>query len=384
MSGQTLLPGMAMFEAALAGGSTLLTTQLSGMTAALESISIAAPMAIGTHSDNILEISLLPAVGGLNVYSLAGAAARRQLHMRATAAFTVSDLLTLSAGPPVAAAERSALQEPLEEQGAAFTERSTRCAATLLGSAAQQLQRFNGGAVAAVDAAQASPGSGYLLHPAIADACLHTGAVYVPIPPSASADDSAVAPRASATVPVAVAALASPHGIGDACCGVYGSMGAAKLLRDGTSFCNFRLRSAAEEQRTVMALTQLQAKPVAAAPTEQQPLTAVQAIESMLYAVEWRVADVGTAEGSLSMRLPRAPRAAEWAAVADDRPAAALQAAAHSRQRTSRKPRDIRHCTRWCSIYGSGRQQLGSGAGAAADALRCRTTAAAEHCWTVA
>ena len=315
MSGQTLLPGMAMCEAALAAAGMLLITQPNGSTAALEGISIVAPMAIGTRSDRALEISLLPAAGGLTVYSLAGAAARRQLHMRATAALTVSDLPTAPTAALAPIAENDALQESVVVPGIAHSELSTPCVAALLGSAVQQLRRFNGGGVAAVDAAQALPGSGYSLHPAIADACLHTGAVFVPVPPDTSANDLDSAPRALATVPVAVAALASPNGMEGACGGAYGSMGAARLLRDGTSFCDFRLRSAAEELRTVMALAQLQAKPVAGTTSEQQPLTAAQAIESMLYAVEWRVADVGAAEGSLSMRLPTAPRAVEWATV---------------------------------------------------------------------
>ena len=313
VSGQTLLPGMAMCEAATAAVSIVMTSQPRSTAAALESISIAAPMAIGTRGDSVLEVSLLPAAGGLTVYSLAGTAARRQLHMRASAALTISDRPTASAAPPASRAEQDDTQEAVAKQGVASSQGlRPRCVAALLDSAEQLLQRYNGGAVAALDDTQASPGSGYALHPAIADACLHTGAVFVPVPTSTESD---AAPRASATVPVAVAALASPSGVESAYGGVYGSMGAARLLQDGTSFCDFRLRSAAEEPRTIMALAQLQAKPVAASKSENQPITAAQAIESMLYAVEWRVTDVGAAEGSLSMRLPSAPRAAAWAAV---------------------------------------------------------------------
>ena len=317
VSEQVLLPGMAMFEAALASAIAMLSTQPAGCLAELEAISIAAPMAIGPRSGSILEVSLVPAVGGLTVYSLTGVAAQRQLHLRATAAVAVTELLAV---PAVTESMTSTEQElhATDELTAPMLQMDSDCVTTLLGSTIQHLHRYNGGAVAALDAAQALPGSGYTLHPAVADACLHTGAVFVPVPSSAAADDADAPPRGSATVPVAVAALAAPNGIAedlDARSGVYGTMGAARLLRGGTTYCDFRMRPAASEAGTIMALAQLQGKPVGVAVLAQQPMTAAQAVEAMLYTVEWRVSDVGASEGSLSMLLPSERQTAEWAAV---------------------------------------------------------------------
>jgi len=306
-----------MFEAALASASAMLSTQPAGCLTELEGISIAAPMALGPRSGSILEVSLVPAAGSLTVYSLTGAAAQRQLHLRATAAAAVTEVLAASAATEPIASPEQAVQA-YDQLTAAVSQMSSQSVAALLGSAVDQLHRFNGGAVAALDAAQALPGSGYTLHPAIADACLHTGAVFVPVPPSA-ADEEADAPaRGSATVPVAVAALAAPStaaGVADTRSEMYGTMGAARLLRSGTSFCDFRMRSAATEAGTIMALAQLQGRPVGVAAQAQQPMTAAQAVEAMLYTVEWRVSDVGASEGSLSMVLPTEPQTAEWAAV---------------------------------------------------------------------
>ena len=138
------------------------------------------------------------------------------------------------------------------------------------------------------------------------------------MPPSAADGDADAPPTASPTVPVAVAALAAPSSAAEgleARGGVYGTIGAARLLRGGTSFCDFRMRSATREAGTFMALAQLQGKPVGGAAQVQQPVTAAQAVEAMLYSVEWRVSDVGASEGSLSMLLPAQPQLAEWAAV---------------------------------------------------------------------
>ena len=318
VSGQVLLPGMAMFEAALASTDLALATQPVGSLAALEGISIVAPMAIGPRTDNILEVSLAAASGGLTVYSLTGAAARRQLHLRAAATFAVTGSVAASE-PSVTPASTEQDSSATERVVAAASQMEIPCVAALLGSVVQELQRFNGGAVAALEAAQATSGSAYAMHPAVADACLHTGAVFVPVPQSAVTGPADAAPRASATIPVAVAALATPssgrEGI-SICGGVYGSMGAARIVRGGTSFCDFRMRSAAEEPRTAMALVQLQGKPVSAVAQAEQPIaTAAQAVNAMLYAVEWRVSTVGAAEGSPSLVLPTALHRAEWAAV---------------------------------------------------------------------
>ncbi len=306
-----------MFEAALASATAMLSTPLAGCLAELEAISIAVPMALGPRSGSILEVSLVPASGGLTVYSLTGAAAQRQLHLRATAAAAVVDMLAV---PAVTGSMTSTEQElhAYDQLTAAVSQMSSQSAAALLGSTTHQLHRLNGGAIAALDAAQALPGSGYNLHPAVADACLHTGAVFVPVPSSAADFDADAPPKGSATVPVAVAALAAPSSTSDGAetrSGTYGTMGAARLVRGGTSFCDFRMRPAASEAGTIMALAQLQGKPVGVSAQAQQPMTAAQAVEAMLYTVEWRVSDVGASEGSLSLLLPTEPQAAEWAAV---------------------------------------------------------------------
>ena len=317
MSGQVLLPGMAMFEAALASAASMLSAQPAGCLAELEAISIVAPMGIGPRSDSILEVSLVPAAGGLTVYSLTGAAAQRQLHLRAATAVAVTEVV---AAPAVMEPTTSTEQEPhaSDTLTAPVVRMGSCCVTALMGSPIQQLHRYNGGAVARLNAAQALPGSGYTLHPAVADACLHTGAVFVPVPPSASADVGDAQLKASATVPVAVAALAAPNSSAEGSqgrSGVYGTMGAARLLRGRTSFCDFSMRPAISEAATIMALAQLHGKPVGVAAQAQQPVTAAQAVEAMLYCVEWHVSDVGASEGSLSMLLHTEPQPAEWAAV---------------------------------------------------------------------
>ena len=168
MAGRSILPAAAMFEAAAAAFSTANTAAAAGAATLLAAFAIAAPLALTAQGDALLDITFNPATGTLAAHSLNLLTAERQLHLRAAAA-RFRSTAALSEAPAGSAAVTAAAPAPWQ--------------AAVLREAAAEMRRYEGGTLAALDVAWEQGGSGYITHPAVADSCLHTGAVFT-APPS--------------------------------------------------------------------------------------------------------------------------------------------------------------------------------------------------------
>lgn len=163
MANQSILPAAAMFEAAAAAFSTTSLAADADAASLLVAVAIAAPLALTARGDTLLDLRFTPATGTLAAYSLNLLSAEQQLHLRATAARGSY----ASAGSPGDAAGSSAVLGALPVPWQAIAMRE----------AAAEMRRYDGGTLAAVDVPRVQDG-GYLNHPAVADSCLHTGAVF--------------------------------------------------------------------------------------------------------------------------------------------------------------------------------------------------------------
>ena len=302
VSGQSLLPAAAMYEAAAATISLAATGQPADTSLALAGLAIASPMPIAQHSDSILEVCLAPVTGGMTIYSLNVGAGRRQLHVRTNTSMAMEKVGGVMIPGEISSSEANS------RPGAVAAPVNQACAMALMPEAIAKLQRYNGGTVAAIDASQELPSSGYFIHPAVADACFHSGAVFAPV---ATASEAGAYTKAAAKLPISAAALAVPARLEGSV--VFSSMGGARLLPDGTTFSDSRLVPAQSAAGLLLSLSEMQAKPVHSSASAHT--TVESATNDMLYAVEWRAATVGTAEGSLTMRQKAVPPEVEWAAV---------------------------------------------------------------------
>lgn len=172
MGGQCILPAAAMFEAAIAALSTASTAAASATL--LTAVAIAAPLALTSRGDALLDITFAPAMGSLTTHSLNLLTAERQLHLRASAACCSPQTTQRRTQGPAGGTEAA---QPVV----------TPWQAAVLREAAAEMRRYDGGTLAALDVAWERDGSGYLTHPAVADSCLHTGAVFT-APPAPSQD----------------------------------------------------------------------------------------------------------------------------------------------------------------------------------------------------
>ena len=175
MANQSILPAAAMFEAAAAAFST--TSLAAGADAAslLVAVAIAAPLALTARGDTLLDLRFTPATGALAAYSLNLLSAEQQLHLRASAARCS---YASAGGSRDAAGSSGALgASPVPWQ------------AIVMREAAAEMRRYDGGTLAAVDVSREQIG-GYLIDPAVADSCLHTGAVFTA--PTSTGEDGEV------------------------------------------------------------------------------------------------------------------------------------------------------------------------------------------------
>lgn len=160
MSGQALLPGAVMFEAAAAALAHLsAAASPASHRPALAALSIAAPLALSPRGGALLELSINPEAGTLAAYSMNLVSADRQLHLRTTAVqCRLADgnaAVTRSAGAANASAAAVA--------GSSVTEimsRKRSWAAIVLQDAVAEMGRFAGGTLANLDSRQDQPGSG--------------------------------------------------------------------------------------------------------------------------------------------------------------------------------------------------------------------------------
>lgn len=160
-----------MFEAAMAAFSTASTAASATLLAA---VAIAAPLVLTSRGDALLDITFAPAMGSLTTHSLNLLTAERHLHLRASAA-CCSPQTTHRPTQGLAGGGETAQPVVAPWQAAVLWE------------AAAEMRRYDGGTLAALDVAWERDGSGYLTHPAVADSCLHTGAVFT-TPPTTSQD----------------------------------------------------------------------------------------------------------------------------------------------------------------------------------------------------
>ena len=140
-----LLPGAAMFEAATAAFAQLhATPSAASSSPALAGASIAGPLQLSHRGEALLELALNPGAGTLHAYSLNLVLADRQLHLRTSAALC-------SRGTPAMEGGSGVPSSPVQRHS---------WACVVLREAVADLARFDGGALAALDARQEEPGSG--------------------------------------------------------------------------------------------------------------------------------------------------------------------------------------------------------------------------------
>jgi hypothetical protein len=148
VSGQLQLPGAAMFEAAIAAYAQLYaTTSTASSSPVLAGASIAGPLQLSHHGEALLELALNPGAGTLHAYSVNLVSAARQLHLRTSAALCSRG----TAADAAAAGGSSVTSSPVQRHS---------WASVVLREAVADLARFDGGALAALDARQDQPGSG--------------------------------------------------------------------------------------------------------------------------------------------------------------------------------------------------------------------------------
>lgn len=137
-----------MFEAATAAFAQLhAAPSAASSSPALAGTSIAGPLQLLHRGEALLELALNPGAGTLHAYSVNLVSADRQLHLRTSAAHC-------SRGVAAAAAP--------EDGGSVSSNAVQRhsWAGVVLREAAADLARFDGGALATLDAQQDQPGSG--------------------------------------------------------------------------------------------------------------------------------------------------------------------------------------------------------------------------------
>lgn len=147
VSGQLLLPGAAMFEAATAAFTQLhAAPSAASSNPALAGASIAGPLQLSHRGEALLELAMNPGAGTLHAYSVNLVSADRQLHLRTSAAQCSRGIAAASV-----AGGSSDPSSPVQRHS---------WACVVLREAVADLARFDGGALAALDARQEEPGSG--------------------------------------------------------------------------------------------------------------------------------------------------------------------------------------------------------------------------------
>lgn len=273
MGGRPILPGAAMFEAAAAAASTLQQDDSrTRQRVALRGLTIAAPLPLDVRnpaggSAALLECTVHPAAGTLELTSRPAAGGRPQTHCRSSVAAISAD------SPDVL---RSA--QPQRASAAARTlnrQRSAGCS----------------GSVSASLAVTASGASGYFLHPAVMDSTLHLSAAaaaagaaaaqFTRVPTGLSCLVLAQAPVAGNLHPLAIPEAATP------------------TQPDGSMRCSFKLAATAPGEASPFELGDLTVKempaaqPAAGAAAAARPQQAP-AGAGVVYEVQWQAANIGT------------------------------------------------------------------------------------------
>jgi len=273
VGGRPILPGAAMFEAAAAATSTLQQDDSrTRQRVALRGLTIAAPLPLDVRnpasgSAALLECTVHPAAGTLELTSRPAAGGRPQTHCRSSVAAISADSpdVLRSAQPQRASAAARALNRQW----------SAGCS----------------GSVSASLAVAASGASGYFLHPAAMDSTLHLSAAAAAagaaaaqvtrVPTGLSCLVLAQAPVAGNLHPLAIPEAATP------------------TRPDGSMRCSFKLAATAPGEASPFELGDLTVKempaaqPAAGAAAAAQPQQAP-AGAGVVYEVQWQAANSGT------------------------------------------------------------------------------------------
>ena len=283
VSGQVLLPGAAMLEAALSCAALLLekATLGSPVTPLLSGISIPAPLQLSARSATVLEclVTDLSSSAAVSIQSGGLEGSRpAAVHLR---------------GGLIGAIEPTAVQKPL------FPHQPACHAAITAAAAAHASRGPQPGAHAALNTAQNPPGGGYRAHPAVTDASLHLGA-YLGTVPDQAAQHGSVA--AAVRVPSALAAFWASKGATQGEC--QAAVGDLSQQPGDSALSSYWLPSGTATTAGAV-LQGLLATPVkrGAAAVAALPQAAAQR-SSMLYSLRWAASEaaLSAAAASRSMR----------------------------------------------------------------------------------
>lgn len=292
VSNKALLPGAAMFEASAALVSLTATGQIASNMPVLSGLSILSPMIIAQKSSNILQLRLMPITGTISISSLSSLPAKGQHHMHCnSAAINVSDV-------PVSS------QNKVSVPSEGFVEHSCKtCIEVLLECQAGKRQEPTSSTFATIDSSQEQQGSGYFSHPAVADSCLQSGAIHVPMP----TDDNNF--LQTAPLPVGLNVMLIPSRMEGT--SLYGTMGGARILSNSTVLSDYHLVSHQRNAGTFVEIRDLQSKQSAVQPTVERKSAASSGI---VYALQWQAATVvaSTNSSSVSRKFPQSE--IEWTA----------------------------------------------------------------------
>ena len=205
VNNQALVPGTAFFEFATAAAAALCSNAQPGMVPCLTHASISAPKVLHANTsdpqaavENMLECKIdweqAGAAAGVSMLTVRSAS-KAGVHLRCGAAMLQAPGSILRAANSVSKTARACRGQPTPAVLRHLTE-SCRSQRAILAGVAQPK-----------DCAGVGSHSGFVVHPAAADASLHLGAV----PGSSTGSHAALAPRPS-RVPVALGAYTASLG----------------------------------------------------------------------------------------------------------------------------------------------------------------------------
>lgn len=282
-----------MFELSAALVNLTATGEIAGNPPVLSGLSILSPMVIARNRSNILQLRLMPITGVITINSLILPSAKGQNHMQCNSAALNSSYMPARSQTEVSVPVEGSVQHSCHI-----------CIEVLLACQPGSLQEATSSTFACIESSQEQHGSGYFSHPAIADSCLHSGAIHVSTP-----TDDATFLQATTSLPVGLKVMLIPSRMEGT--SIYGTMGGAHVLPNRTASSDYRLLSNQKNAGTFVVICDLQSKQstrLSTAPSKSA------ASSGIVYTLQWQASSVVASTDTLS-RMHEGPQSMiEWTA----------------------------------------------------------------------